>query len=467
MASIFQLPRVENTGLSRLGEVLLGSAGQYASNKRADDIEARRRAERLTDVESDRTYQRTEGDRLYGRTRTDRLTDVESDRTYQRANAIVQAKLAIAQSLAQQGYLRPDLIDDEVAVKVSYGRAARDGIVRKNPLVGEAMKTGDVTDAMLDDPNALAIGLAAFSERTAGRIKEGETQRTRAGERANQLATEEGKVANEVGQLSARLGERMTEPSPAQVEALAYRMAKAAIPKTTHFWQTQQTEPKREEVAAMMAPAAEELRGQAMTAWNQDKEDAKIQASIAARRLNDVRAEQNTIVNKFGAIGVPMAPAAPAAAEAPLGSAGAPWGPSAPGTGRPTGAVNPAAAIEMAKRVAAGRTGGVVAAGAPMGSAGGQWGPSPQASPMASRLTEPPPARPSEPGIMDRGISNLIDVMPGARTLQRTLGGAANALRAPTNLDEYSRVAQGLGRWASPQGTEQTTRAPGRPVVGG
>jgi hypothetical protein len=79
MASVITLPSAPNTGLTALSNVLLDSATQYAGQKRADTIDARRRAERLADIAAEREY----SEKTYGRVRGDRLADITDERAYQ------------------------------------------------------------------------------------------------------------------------------------------------------------------------------------------------------------------------------------------------------------------------------------------------------------------------------------------------------------------------------------------------
>lgn len=73
MATVVTLPSAPNTGLTSLSNVILDSATQYAGQKRADTIEARRREERLADIAG----AREEAEKNYDRVRRDRLADIE------------------------------------------------------------------------------------------------------------------------------------------------------------------------------------------------------------------------------------------------------------------------------------------------------------------------------------------------------------------------------------------------------
>lgn len=64
----------------------------------------------------------------------------------------------------------------------------------------------------------------------------------------------------------------------------------------------------------------------------------------------------------------------------------------------------------------------------------------------------------AQPGIIGRGLGALMDVTPGARTLQRTLGSAAGAIRAPSTLSDVGGGLTALQRWFSPDtGATDTT----------
>lgn len=56
----------------------------------------------------------------------------------------------------------------------------------------------------------------------------------------------------------------------------------------------------------------------------------------------------------------------------------------------------------------------------------------------------------AEPGIIGRGLSALMNMTPGARTLQRTLGNAAESIRSPSTLGDVGGGLNALQNWFSP-----------------
>lgn len=179
---------------------------------------------------------------------------------------------------------------------------------------------------------------------------------------------------------------------------------------------------------------------EAMAAAYEDKEDAKVQAQIVARRLGDLRAEKNTLTNIFRAVGVSGTPKPRAEANIQQGRA--------PNVQRPTTAsATPAPggqpkmtpeqfAASMVKRPPP-----PVAMPAPNGSS---------ATPSAvARLEPPAPAytpAPTRPGMestraneavgdkmraFGQGVSNVFRPSSWVGNMQETLGRPAMPLSNP------------------------------------
>lgn len=296
MPRIVQLPTAPNTGLGTLSQVLLGSATEYANTRRGDEREARRRTERLADVESDRAYE----DRIHGRRRTEQLGDVESNRRYTEE----QQTVAMRRELVRLGYLALGDLKNEEAVAKAVASAQRDGIADRYK---EALATGDLTwDAIISGDRAkIDAGLTAFSGRLAERTKFQTELPGQAKERAGQLVGERQQLMQRASALEHRLSEPEPQPNPQQVAQRAYQLAKAT--------KKPGQEPSVAEIQQAAGQAAQEITGQLAMQWNQQRQDALVQRSLLNDRLRDVSAEINTLTNRFGVVGVQPAgaPAAP------------------------------------------------------------------------------------------------------------------------------------------------------------
>jgi hypothetical protein len=292
MAQIVQLPSAPNTSLSRLGDVLIGSAADYAHNKRQTDREARLRTERLADIQDERAFQTGQRQEI----RTERLAD---DRA--------RDEMAVKSELVRLGYLKPSQLDNAEAF------AAALDIVRQNGLAqryAEAMKTGDLTYADLGDAAKVDAGLAKFAQRLGAQSTFQETQRTRAGDSQNALAQAEADLIQQANALDAELSQPPPQPSRQEVEQMAVQMVRAS------------GQPVNDQtLAAALPEAADKLREDLLVRWSQAKQQKLIQRQLLEARLRDNAARQNTNTNRFGVVGLAdPSVQTPQAASAPRAS---------------------------------------------------------------------------------------------------------------------------------------------------
>ena len=242
------LPRAQETSLGRLGDVLLGSAADYADKRRADEREARLRAQRLEDVDNDRTYTRTEGDRTYGRARTDQLTDRTDARTYE--GTIYERNLG--EKLLQ--------LEDE-----------KEWAMR--------MKMWERLDR--DNPAGLAD----------------------AKKKLNQNATDIVVIARKMDAAERAASDPEPKPDPNTVMKEAIRLATAAIKKAS-WYEKQQTVPTEKQIADFIPAVEEAQRGRINQAWQRGVKDAQLQYQINAMMWQRLSTENNVLTNVFRRVGI-------------------------------------------------------------------------------------------------------------------------------------------------------------------
>lgn len=291
MATVVNLPGSPNTGLSSLAQVLLGSATEYAQGRRADDREARLRAQRLADIESDRGYARTEGDRQYGRARTDRLADAETDRTRRLEDEETRARLGMVHELVRLRYLAPGEQNNPDAVAAAFARAQADGTAKRYE---DALKSGDLSYADLGDPALVEAGLAAFSKRMGTRAR---FQESLPGEASTLVGQKEQQI-NNLMQRSSALEQVLSQPEPVPTPREVADLARRLAPLKKG-----QTQPSAEDIAAAIPQAEQQLRGDLAMRWNQARQDALIQRQLIGDQLRNLSAEVNTLRNRFGVVG--------------------------------------------------------------------------------------------------------------------------------------------------------------------
>jgi hypothetical protein len=303
MAQIVQLPSVPNTSLSRLGDVLLGTAAEYAANRRQDSREAHLRQQQL----DDRAV-----------ARTDRLADIEDERAFQRGErqAIrserlvddrAREEMAVKNELVRLGYLKPTQLDNPEALAAALDIVRQNGIAQR---YAAAIQTGDLTYADLGDAAKVEAGLAKFAQRLASQTSFQEDQRTRAGDSQNALAVAEAQLIQQANALDAELSQPPPQPSRQEVEQLAVQMVRASGQAVND-----------QTLAAALPEAADKLREQLLVAWSQAKQQKLIQRQLLEARLRDNAARQNTNTNRFGVVGLvdPEATATVAPQSAPAG----------------------------------------------------------------------------------------------------------------------------------------------------
>lgn len=288
MPAIVTLPSAPNTGAGMLGQVILSGATEYARNKREDDIEARRRSQRLADVADERQY------------------------------AEQVSNMAMRRELVRLGYLAPGDLKNEQAVAAAFARAQRDGTAQRYK---EAIDAGDLAYADLGDAAKVEAGLAKFSQRMATRTTFQSGLPQRAQDRVNQLVVQQDELQREGARLASILSEPEPVPTPQEVAARALQLARATAKPGTM--------PSVQDIAQMETQAIQEIGTQKLTAWNQQRQDALVQRTLISDRLRDVSAEINTLTNRFGVTGVvdpnaarqPAPPPSTAASKPDLGTA--------------------------------------------------------------------------------------------------------------------------------------------------
>lgn len=320
MASIFQLPRAPETGLSRLGDVILGTAAEYAQNRRTDEREARQRQQRLSDVESDRAYARTEGDRQHGRARGERLADIKEERAYSEK----EKETAMLRELERIGYLKRELRGDKDAIAAAFARAAADGTAAryKAAVDSGALSWGAILSG---DEAAINAGLLAHTKRLSDEVERQRTDRENAQRTTDRLAGSDAEnedaqrvVRNRIQTTQAEL--KNPEPSRTELENRATQLAITYGSKTPGA-------PTPSEISSQEGRARAELRKEKEDrAWQQLKAD---EAELDALRYE--RASLATRLNVAGAKGVfPSLSEAPASATPTARTSVPPAAPAGP-----------------------------------------------------------------------------------------------------------------------------------------
>jgi hypothetical protein len=303
MASAIVLPSAPNTGMTALGNVLLGAATDYANQARQDQVESRRRSERLQDIES----ARADSDRTYDRSRRDRLSDIEDAREY----SDKEKADALKRELVRLGYLAAEDLKDEAALATAYAAFQQSAMAERYK---GAIELGALRYEDLGNPEAVAAGLAQYSQILA---EQGEFRRglpAQAQERAGQLVAERDNIQRQAAELGRRLAEPAPKPDPVQVRNLAAQIARQGLkPGQT---------PSSADIQAAEGEARQQIATQLLIANEQNRRDAMIERQVLNDRLRDISSEINTITNRFGVVGV--APQASAAAPVTATPAAAP-----------------------------------------------------------------------------------------------------------------------------------------------
>lgn len=252
MAQIVQLPSVPQTSLGRLGDVLFASAADYAGKRRADEREARLRAERLADIESDRGYVRTEGDRQYDRSVADRQGVLKEARDYEKE--IYERN---------RGARLEDVYGDR-EWQLYVAQLERN--LRDNP-------------AGVEEARVVL----------------------------NKLAADDQQLAARSDALEGLLSRPEPQPNFADVEKEAVARASANI-KEPMFGK--KPLPTKEQIEAEVPAIAEAHQTRLNAEWQRQRMDAQIQLKLINDRMLRNGAKANTITNIFRIVGIPPAGAA-------------------------------------------------------------------------------------------------------------------------------------------------------------
>ncbi len=300
MPQIVSLPQADNTSLSRLGDIILGSAAQYGSEKRQTDRNAEIRAQQLQDQATARGNQ---------------LADVASARQYETTthetrrqqgiqDAVTQAELQFKSELMRLGY-KVDTAEDYAAARADFQKSE---LFKR---YGEALADGSLTHADFGDAARMAAGLAKHDARVGAQASFVDTQRSNAGTVATNLANDRATLIQQADQLDRALSEPAPQPTMQQIEALAVQSLRASGQKVND-----------QSMAQARLDAAEKLRTQMLVPWSQMKQQQSIQRQLIESRLKDISAEMNTQANRFGVSGLATPTAAsPAMSASPQPSA--------------------------------------------------------------------------------------------------------------------------------------------------
>lgn len=256
------------TGLTMLGQQLLQGATDFANQR----DEQRRREERLSDIQANRSYEEGQFNRL----RQFQLDDEQRRRTEGLEDAEKKALLANRVAMLQEAQAR--------------------GLITAAQLGNQA-----VEDAALAQ-----LGEMLQAESRFAREQPGQAQKVLV-----QLGEQEQEIRGRMGQLEARLSSQPTVDQR-QIQARAMDIATANAGGKT---------PSREQISQAMPQAVQEAQEQAYIRWAQDKQDAQVQYQILSSQLNTIRQQQATLTGTFRvapsvmtppAAPAPMAPPAPA-----------------------------------------------------------------------------------------------------------------------------------------------------------
>jgi hypothetical protein len=279
--------------LSNLGQVLMGAAQDYASNKRQDDREARLRQERLADVAEARAYDST----------------VRADQQdFQRIMQDRSVQNDIKLQLIHEGLLSPGNINNPAAIEKAFFEAQRRGLdVLYRDLFSTPGEDGKplLNRADLSDPAKIEAAKQKLAEVKAGVTAFSMDQPKLAQKESTRLVGEAGKIQARLADLERQLSEPQPQPDANQVTKQAIQNLRAQKKNPKYM-------PSQAEIEAEAANVVPQLQQRLDQQWFQNKEDARLQYPILSAQLQNLRAEQSSITSKFG-----VAPTAPAAVSTP------------------------------------------------------------------------------------------------------------------------------------------------------
>lgn len=248
------------TGYSDLGQALMGGATDYANEKRRTDEENRKRANYLSDVQSERGYQRQQFDNVRAlqmadeqRRRGETLTDAQK-------RAQFDNRLKLLQDAEQRGIF-----------------AAKD--------IGNI----PVEDAALAQLQQQTAKETAFSQSQPGNAQATDAQ----------LAQEEIATTNKLSSIYAAL-QNPPKIDLSGIEQRATDMARQNLqPSLRERMLGITPQPSKADINAMKPAAIEEAKTTAMQQWYQMKEDAKVAIPAITSQLNTIKQQRANLTSTF------------------------------------------------------------------------------------------------------------------------------------------------------------------------
>lgn len=264
------------TGLSMLGQTLLNGADDYVGRQRQLEDAARQRAERLSDIGSQRQYEQQNFDKM----RTLQLSDEQRHR-----------------------------------VEAIQDQTARAALEARFKMLNEAQARGLIDAAALGNQVAEDAAIKKVAEVLAKESQFRDQQPTNAAARLAELGQAEQQVVRKLSDLEAHLAAQPTIDQNA-VQNTAIQMATQMNGGKT---------PSREQIQQALPDALAKAQQEATIRWYQDKSDAQVQQKLLSDQLNTIRQQQANLTSTFKVAPAPstlsMAPAQPATpAPAPGGS---------------------------------------------------------------------------------------------------------------------------------------------------
>lgn len=250
---VVELPSAPVTGYGDLGRILLQGASGYGQLKLHNDEEARRRAQQLQDVQSQRDYE------------TQRA---ETQRKNLRADELNRTQQQIALALVNERLLDPSDLNDPQKVAAAFAKAKELGLYKEYQDLLNTPDLNAVPDAAGNLPPLLTIGdigdpakvnaaRQKFSVLKAAQTKRTLDTQTNAQETADNLQKKYDQVMGEADKLQTELNQPIETvvrpPAPEDVQRMAVQLALDA---------NGGKQPSGKDIAAQMPVAAQQLQQQ-------------------------------------------------------------------------------------------------------------------------------------------------------------------------------------------------------------
>jgi hypothetical protein len=264
--------------LTRLGDVLMQGARDYANIKLSREAEERARARQL----EDRAYQDQTEERRFQRG----ITAEQLSRRMERDEGL---QASVIQALINNGFLQPGDIKDPQKVQEAYAAAQKSGLTKRyEELITQGLlKPEDVGDQAKVDAAMASAGQANASTKTNATAE------------ATRLRDEGNRIQSQIQQLEQRLSEPAQQPTNAQIQARAVMLAQQAKPDGT---------PSDKDIQAFLPQAAEELQRSALQDKMMEAQAARQQQQLLSSQLSDVQRRQENLETRFRVAPSQMAP---------------------------------------------------------------------------------------------------------------------------------------------------------------